>query len=597
MGGGIHKLYSKIQPIEYFRLFKKAWENVHQRDIIKGENSEFLTNIREIFSKLYREIKKYYLDFDIEESVFIDKAFQEYFFAEHSSHYIKKKTLNFLIKQKKRKAKIFIVSDFYCEAEVIKKWLELLKIDVDNLIDKIYVSCDYHKSKATGSLYKQILNDNKILPKQATMVGDNLLVDVKNARRVGLRAKWIAFPQIKRDNKQISKQKLIVPKQLQTIFEYEAKEFGYYTNYAFPLFAFTKRLFEMCYENKIKNLFFLAREGGFLKKLFDTYCDYYNYDINTHYFVVSRTSAIVTSAQPLQVTFAKIINKPFIRTKNFLKTLHFSDEEVEKLCNVLKINPNKINFKLKYSNIYKKIVDSKMFKEIYEKIHNEQRTNFTKYLNSFNVDIRNEGFFVVDSGWMGNMQRYIKNYFSYPQLVEGFYVGTANKYPVEEKTRGLLFNTNLKKLNWQNKIFSYRRLNYEEILRAGTPTCVGYDDLGQPQYAPKSKETEAYQTIIEPLQDKIFEKFIKIMEYDRKNHSNIYSVCAYMNYQMIRKSGKVDREKFSDMQDSFCDYFGYIGFQYVRVSRALRSLNFRVRDFFYVIKNHHLVNKKRKFWT
>lgn len=86
MGGGIHKLYSKIQPIEYFSLFKKAWENVHQRDIIKGENSEFLTNIREIFSKLYREIKKYYLDFDIEESVFIDKALQEYFYAEHSSH-------------------------------------------------------------------------------------------------------------------------------------------------------------------------------------------------------------------------------------------------------------------------------------------------------------------------------------------------------------------------------------------------------------------------------------------------------------------------------------------------------------------------------
>ena len=595
----MNKIYPKIQPIDYFKMFKKEWENIFQRDIVQIENSEFLTDINEIFTKIFTDINKYNLLENIDETTFINEALQQYIKAEHASHFIKKKTLKYLIKNKNNYSKIYLVSDFYCSSEIIKQWLEMLGINVSQLIDKIYVSCEYKKSKVTGSLYNFILQENNLNHKQVTMIGDNLISDVKMARRAGLHAKWIAFPQIKKDNKTIrhTKQKLIIPNYYKELFEDNSNVSGFYTNYAFPLYAFIKRLYEQCNSKQIKNIFFLAREGKFLKQLFDIYCEYHNYNIKTHYFVVSRASVIVTTQKPFNEAFIGLINKPFLRTKNFLKTLHLSNQQVNEVCNNLKINPNKLHLILKNSKDYKKIINSKIFNDIFKNIQTKQRSAYTKYLNSFNVDIKNEGFYIVDSGWQGNMQRYIKNYFSTPQNVEGFYLGTGYKKCVQDKVFGLLFSTKLKKLNWQNKIFSYRRLNYEEILRTSSPTCIEYDDLGNPILAEPSNETKAYGILIKPMQNKILEKFKKIMEYDNNYYSNIYSICAYMNYQMIRKSNKIDRKFFNDVQDTFYDNFGYIGFQYKKVNKNIRLLNFRIRDFIYTIKYKNLINKKRKFWT
>lgn len=598
-GKKLEERYPQISKNEFFKMFKKYWEQLSFLDRIGIENSEFLTDIHEIFLKMAGDISKYKLINNFNSQEFMEIAMEAYISAEHECHYLKPRVIKFLKKAKAKNHKIFIVSDFYCEASVIKKWLTLLHLDVDALIDKIYVSCEYKKSKATGSLYEYILKENNLNPKDVTMIGDNLISDRKMAKKAGLKVKFLALPQVKSDCKDIrkAKEKLTIPTEYLDIFNESTLADGFYPNYAFPLYAFTKRLFEECERKQIKNLFFLAREGKFLKKLFDYYCTYNNYNIKTHYFAVSRASAIVTTEKPYEEAFVGLDDKVFMITKNFLKTLHFSEEEIKEICKDAKIRPNKINIIFKNSRTHKKILKSPAFNKLYKKVHTEQREAYTKYINSFNVDLKKEGFYVVDSGWRGNMQRYMKNYFSHPQKMEGFYIGTAYKNCAKEQVQGLLFSNKLKKLGWTNKIFSYRRFNYEEILRAPEATCLAYDvKTGEPILANKTAETEAYDKTIKPMQDKIFEKFKRIVDVDSKIYSNIHSVCAYMMFKLIKKSNKIDVKFFNEAQNSFCDSFGYVGYSYKNISAFLRVLNFKAKDLFYIIRNTHAVNKKRKYW-
>ena len=58
--------------------------------------------------------------------------------------------------------KIIITSDMYLPKDFLEKVLQQNGYDE---IDKIYVSSEYKKTKATGTLYQQILKDNNISEK------------------------------------------------------------------------------------------------------------------------------------------------------------------------------------------------------------------------------------------------------------------------------------------------------------------------------------------------------------------------------------------------------------------------------------------------
>ena len=64
---------------------------------------------------------------------------------------------------------IIAISDFYISGQKLKKMLS----DLGYEFKKIYVSCDYNKTKVTGSLFKFVLDDLKIKPNEIIHVGDN----------------------------------------------------------------------------------------------------------------------------------------------------------------------------------------------------------------------------------------------------------------------------------------------------------------------------------------------------------------------------------------------------------------------------------------
>lgn len=590
----MNKEYNKFSSIDFFRLFHNCWSELKRNDFLEKEGSEFLMNITEIFSLMYSVLAKYSFVKEKAEKSFVANAFKKYFEEEHKSQYIKRRILNYLLRKRKKGFKIFIVSDFYCKANVLKKWLRKLNVNCDYLFDDIFTSYDLGKSKLTGSIYKEIIKIKNLDPKNIMMIGDNIKSDIFMARKYGIRTKYI-FPPIKRDCKLIRKIKklYILPKQYQQIFDEDLEESSY-TNCVFPLFLFVKRLADTCLKKRIKNLFFLARDGKFLKKIFDYYCKYNSIQIKTHYLFVSRKSIISTSCKGYKESLKSLSSKKFISSKNFLKTLNFSDEEISKIFKETKINNNIFYIHFEKSKAYKSILNSNIFNEIYKKFRMEQRESYGNYLKSFNVDLVSEGFYIVDSGWLGNMQKNLKNYFDTPVNIEGFYIGTVNKNAMQEKNYGLLFNSKLKNLGYFNKLLAYRRLNWEMFLRTEDGSCKKYDAKSNTPILESSlEEVEGYYRVIEPLQDKIFKKFQKMTA----TYSNVYceleNLCAYYFFQMIKHTKNFDRKIYAIMRQTCFDGFAYYINYNSNIFKFFNIVFYYIKDKFFIIKNAKHFRKKK----
>ncbi|MEG1499859.1 MAG: HAD hydrolase-like protein [Clostridia bacterium] len=390
----MNKKFNKCSAINFFKLFKRSWRNLKRFDVIEKENSEFLMDIKSIFNEVFEDFKKI-TEENISENEFIDIAYDTYFMAEHGSHFLKQKTVKYLYAKKQQGCKIFLVSDFYCDKEEIVKWLEKLGLDCSYIFDDVFVSCDLKKSKKTGSIYHEIIDIKKLNHKNITMVGDNFWSDGIMARKAGLKTKSV-FSMFRQDCKILrrSKMPIEVPKEYMDIFNNNISDTTY-SNYAFLLFLFAKRLAQSCERKGIKNLFFLARDGKFLKTIFDYYCFSNNIGIATHYLFVSRKSVINTSSQDYDKSFAGLSATPFMTCPNFLKSLSFDNDEIKSIMQDAKITYKGPHLKFNKSRAYRLLLNSKQFEIRYQKIRTEQRASYTNYLNSFNVDIYHEGFYVV----------------------------------------------------------------------------------------------------------------------------------------------------------------------------------------------------------
>ena len=93
--------------------------------------------------------------------------------------------LSFLKWCKKSGKRVYAVSDMYFPGEYLQRFLERLGI-ID--IDKIYVSCDYGKTKQEG-LFNDVITENNL--SGCLHIGDDYVADYLSARKAGLDAEII----------------------------------------------------------------------------------------------------------------------------------------------------------------------------------------------------------------------------------------------------------------------------------------------------------------------------------------------------------------------------------------------------------------------
>lgn len=577
-----------IEPAVIFQLYKKYEAKTYIANKFKTGEGEYL--FRDVVKKLAEYIYIYMeeANTDFDRQNFIEKAVELYVKIEADSHYLNEEVVSKLQNYKDQGCKIYVVSDFYCGGDILKIWLN--NLGASAIFDDVFVSCDFKKSKRTGKLYKHLLKKLNLNRKDVVMIGDNRHADINKARLNGISAIKVNSKN-KCSDKKISKQ----IKRGVNFYEYSKifDEFGgnfNYSNYAFPFYLYYKRLCKQLQERNVKNVLFMSREGQFMKKLFDEYCKINNYKFNTHYFYVSRNSVLTASLKPLQEeTFAIMLRSvATMNIKRFLATLNFSKSEIDAISSEIpEIDIEKSYKNFTSSKAFFALKNQELFQQLYEQKRVEQRASLDCYLKSFNIDFEKEQMHLVDVGWYGTIQDYLSKFFDGKVQTVGYYVGTFDKHKVPNSTKlGLFFSCPSNKI-YGNRMLRHRRMDYEQIYRADHNRCKGYKIVdGKPEIilGDEQNENKIFNQIILPLQNQIYDKFVKICKLDYKYFSTIEPVVLKMFYKMICKQSKQDFEWLKASENSTYDNFARIGFTYTRFKDSLRMFAYKGWDFFFKLR-------------
>lgn len=188
--------------------------------------------------------------------------------------------------------KLVIVSDMYLPEDCIAKILENAGFTG---IEKIYVSNTYHKSKADGNLYREVIKDYNGL--SIAHVGDNPQSDDKMARKCGITV--LPYPNI---NKNVlmyrpmdmsaivgSAYRAIVSSHLYNGLHSYGMEYEYGFIYG-GLFVvgYCNFIHEYYNQHGLDKLLFLSRDGDILKQVYD----FLYPEDSTEYVYWSRKAAV-----------------------------------------------------------------------------------------------------------------------------------------------------------------------------------------------------------------------------------------------------------------------------------------------------------------
>ena len=108
---------------------------------------------------------------------------------ELKSQILNNNIVDFLRKQKENGSQLYIISDFRLPSSDIK--ILLKRLNVLNLFDEVYSSCEFGMTKKDGSLYPAVIEKVKAKSNDIIMIGDNLKSDCINASNHGVRSVWL----------------------------------------------------------------------------------------------------------------------------------------------------------------------------------------------------------------------------------------------------------------------------------------------------------------------------------------------------------------------------------------------------------------------
>lgn len=559
----MHEIYNNISCDEFFRAFLSCENKLKSDNQLKFGVGEYdLTQIAKTIFERFNIYKIF--NSNINEESFINQVKQAYINAEKSVIYKNEKVVKILECYKNKGSKIFVVSDFYCGKDVL---LEMFKfLNIENLFDEIYVSCDLFKTKSRGTMFEYLLQEYSLKAEDVVMIGDNPHSDNYVPNSMGIDSIKLK----EKNNKFKLEEKLTkikIPTEFKQIFNIN-KTHGF-SNISFALFIFTKRLVENLKKNKTSNVFFLSREGEFLKRIFDYYIKIFNISgITSHYLQVSRNSILMAGLQDINYEKFETVLKETgkISAQKFMKTLGFSDLQISNVNSQVTDD-----FNVEYSNfleseIFTKLKKCEEFINIYETSRNQQKNAFSKYVKTFNVDMLSEGLTVVDVGWKGTMQDLLVKFFENKINLTGYYLG-YNGLGFESLNNckhGLLYASAPFVESLEERIYKLDSLHFEQFLRASTNRVASYlekDDKIEILYDSTIDDMTFYQQYIKDFQDEVFEKFEKICELCCNNSNyDIEKICLLLHSKMLRKISYKMFEFITICSNSHYDSFARIGY-------------------------------------
>ncbi|WP_448913407.1 HAD family hydrolase [Gemella sp.] len=337
-----------------------------------------------------------------------------------------KKVYDFCIENNK---KVYLISDMYLSSEILK---EILEKNGYSKYEKLYVSCEYNKTKANGELYKYIIQELGVDTSKLIHIGNDIKTDYIMALKNNISAVKV-------------KTKTYTGNSLLDVFLSNHKsnssnfyyDFGY-SNFGPLLYGFCLWLKENVKKNNIDNIYFLARDGYIIKKAYEMI--FVELD-NIYYLEASRRSLRVPYLSQKNSIDEMLEELPLPRQTNMIQIFDALGLELDIYSAKIKEN----GYSIERFYLREKVLKEEGFKNLISSIKDDIIANsiseneaLKNYLKKNNFSRKNA---IVDIGWGGSMQKYLRNIFDTlpgyedKELV-GFYFGLT------EKAKGNLSLTN-----------------------------------------------------------------------------------------------------------------------------------------------------------
>ena len=497
----------EISATDLYQLRFDVEADLGNKALDKGYDAEIT------YDDIIKEIHKK-LNVSIPIDTFLSKCKKEEIDIESNVLYPNNDIIKQIKEQKKNKCKIYCVSDMYLTKEMISSIFE--KLGIANLFDNIFVSSEYKVNKRSGKLYDVVLKEIKAKNEDCIMYGDNKDKDCDMPLSKNIQAEHIDRSDLYKQYEEFLANN--TPEKVnEDLWAISKEKNENFNNMIFSLFNFIDKLYFKLKSDDYHEVFFLAREGEYLKKLFDYYVENtYNEKIKSHYLYVSRKSTYLPSLKPIEKEdFSYLLNQySYVTVEEFLKSLNLPKEDIALLENDLK---DVFAFDYKISNFkesieYRVLKKSSVFREVYEKNRKEQKELFNKYIRQHSDSKR---IMIVDIGWNGSIQDNIQNILGDSYDVSGCYFRLCLRdMKYSGKKYGLIFSNDPFE-NKQYRLYYENRTLYEIMCGASHGSANKYvlnsKKIVETLLFSKKEEQDIFKNIVKPAQEIMFDRFKNIV--------------------------------------------------------------------------------------
>lgn len=464
---------------------------------------------------------------------------------------------------KSQNKEIIIVSDMYWPSCYM---IKLLEHNGYTSYTKLYVSSDYHATKATGSLYEFVLSDNRQVEiDEICHIGDNYNSDIVQAEKKGITTfRYFNVHECGNPYRSPQMTKLVGSIYSGIVNSYlhsGANQCSFFFEYGFiymglPLYGMSQWLDKKVKQIKADKIFFLARDGYYLQKVFNLCTK----DVESEYVLWSRNASIryVVAERNFEEYLARFLtyrvndSQSQIIAEDLIYSLGVNclDENLKNYGLTLSSELNKATL----SCFRCLLIDNKLsiLKE-----YEEQREVFCEYLREKIGNAKK--LILTDVGWTGHnlmhlkylIQRYVNpdcEIFCYMMFEKGG-VNTVNL--LSETLDSYIFSTfHNRNLIWQyhNKNNSAINTPFFEIgLQPNQPSFSGVNVNGEfifdvPLIEDYAHSEEIEQGIMEF--SKIYQNTTQYDTYLR----NVSGVDAYAPFSLTVQNISFIKKYFSDFK-------------------------------------------------
>ncbi|WP_368301618.1 HAD family hydrolase [Kluyvera sichuanensis] len=470
-----------------------------------------------VFDNIYEEFLKYYPEQICDRLKTIE--------LEVEKEFIIKNELMFEVYQHvvNLNKEIYFISDMYLPSDFLSNILNELGF---NKYNKLYVSGEHLKTKHYGTLYQLVKEHNSLAVEKWLHIGDNFHSDITQAKLKG-----IAGYHYKKVNERVKKKKInSIEDSILTALEINQlctrPDTGYWDRFGYSKAARMFYLLTKWLINNIKgkqtDIYFLARDGCFVKKIYDLYYNHNTSLPQPHYLYTSRRAFqwveildsnideflyIITAFNPQfsqKLTCREILNNLNIDTTDKLEIIAkygISLDTVLCVENDILVNARKF------------------LKEIIDEIKlslNKEKEMVTLYLDSAGLNDRNKILSIFDIGWRGSIHKSIQLFTKHK--IFGYYFGT-NQFihsEIKDNSMGFVFD---KGMPSDRNAFILRYLMIFEFLFTAPHGSLQHfkkNELGEviPVLDPVDAN-QCYIDSIKAMQDGCMKFIQTVMKYDR----------------------------------------------------------------------------------